>query len=203
VLTLLIFSAFLFCALFLAWHRLIDGAKKKTDRPAEDGRPLVVTDECHIEPDSDAKVKYGCGHTSWRDFHGVFYGESYGPASKKRGRDTCPECVLAKTLSLSIRCALCGLVIMPGAPVALYAGPTSSFRKSCATKHEGQFVGCLRWDCCPSGGFFAGHWDGEKVLPAFDGGNCAAAEALRTGRVVISNTEPPGSTPDGKNPKNR
>jgi len=103
-----------------------------------------------------------------------------------RRRELCPDCLTAELRQVTIRCALCGFAIFPGEPVALYGGPKSSFRGTAGTaEHDGQYVGCLRCDCCPSGGFFAGHWDGQRVVPAFAGGGSAAAEAMRTGQTVV------------------
>ncbi len=65
----------------------------------------------------------------------------------------------------AIHCALCGLPIHPGDPVALYSdGPQTL---SCATElEEGVVIGCLRFDCCVSAGFLAGVWSEDGLVPA-------------------------------------
>jgi len=155
---------------------------------ADKDKPLPdPTDEFGIRPLSDRTVKYGCGHEGHTEYVGHFYGLELEPTKEAlKSREKCPQCVADAMRDVTIHCALCGLPIFPGEPVALYAGPKKAFRKEpgWVTKHDGQAVGCLRWDCCPSGGFFAGHWDGERVRSAFAGGS-AAGEALRTGQVIV------------------
>jgi hypothetical protein len=76
----------------------------------------------------------------------------------------CPECIFKSMKEHAVRCALCGTGILPGEGVALYhsSGPIPHFEL--ATKVGKCVVGCLGWNCCPSGGFFSGHWteDGFK-----------------------------------------
>ena len=88
----------------------------------------------------------------------------YGEEIQTTGID-CPDCLIGTFEESVIRCCLCGLPIVPGQPVALYwEGP--QINKKIATKlKDGHSLGCLRWDCCPSGGFFAGHWNEKGFLP--------------------------------------
>ncbi len=111
----------------------------------------------------------------------------------------CPECCFNYYKEKSIRCALCGTGITPGDGVAIYSYKTSPegkeqeanphFRMDLATKIGGNVVGCIRWDCCPSGGFFAGHWGDQGFEPAFPNGNCAAGLAALTGNPILVNTD--------------
>jgi hypothetical protein len=56
---------------------------------------------------------------------------------------------------------------MPGDGVALYGKGSTGIHESATILDDGvSAVGCLRWDCCPSGGFFAGSWTEEGFKPA-------------------------------------
>lgn len=115
--------------------------------------------------------RYDCGHRGARRFSLHVFGENVDPLRQK---ELCPECFVAWVKQYTIHCALCGLPIYPGAPVALYND--SQKMLSCATEHsEGVVVGCLRFDCCPSAGFFAGHWSEEGFVSTF-----GSSEALVT-----------------------
>jgi len=153
------------------------------------------TDRFEIIPKGDKKVAYRCGHEGPKQYVGHFYGEEMEPSPEiLKTREKCPDCQMTEMRPLIIRCAQCGLPIFPGAPVALYAGPAAAFTKAWSTMHEGQYVGCLRWDCCPSGGFFAGHWTGTTVHSAFGGAGSAAAAAMASGgMVVVGDVDDPSS----------
>lgn len=142
------------------------------------------TDRFEAVPKSDKKVRYRCGHDGWKDYIGHFYGEEMEPMKGiLKSRKKCPDCQVAEMKEVTRRCALCGLPIMPGSPVALYAGPASSFTKEWTTKVARYAMGCMRWDCCPSGGFFAGHWTGKEFRSAFDAGS-AVAEVMASGQTI-------------------
>lgn len=165
-------------------YRRKDGGR---DAAAEGDLP-PATAEFGVRTLSDKVVSYGCGHDGPLEYLGIFFGQEMRPTEAAlQKREKCPACVIEPLRQEAIHCALCGLAILPGEPVALYAGPKSAFRKEpgWVVKHDGQAVGCLRCDCCPSGGFFAGHWDGRQVVSAFPDGGCAAAECLRTGQVIV------------------
>lgn len=155
------------------------------------------TDRFEIIPKSDKKVRYKCGHDGWKDYVGHFFGDEMDPSKEmSKSREECPDCQIASIKPLTRRCALCGLPIMPGSPVALYGGPNAAFNKAWTTEVDGQAMGCMRWDCCPSGGFFAGHWTGEKFRSAFgaNAGMVAAAAAMETGNmVIVSDVNDPSS----------
>ncbi len=121
---------------------------------------------------------YECGHRGAR----WFVIDTYGLRTKKIHRkDLCPECTLALFKKHIIRCALCGLRIAPGEGVALYSARSQDIKRDIATLvGEDSVIGCLRWDCCSSGGFFAGNWSEDGFIPRF-GGRTAAGEAMTTG----------------------
>jgi len=147
------------------------------------------TDELRVEPLSDELVTYKCGHRGADRYLLNAFGEELMPGEESlAAREKCPECLTADARANIIRCALCGHHIMPGEPVALYVDD-GGFNPKWMTKLGRDVVGCLRWDCCPSGGFFSGHWDGEKVLPAFGEYGSAVEQAFKTGQVVCGNIE--------------
>lgn len=160
---------------------------------ADAGLP-APTDRFEIVPKGDKKVRYACGHDGPKEYVGHFYGEEMEPSAEiLKTREKCPDCQVAEMKPLVIRCAQCGLPIFPGAPVALYAGPAAAFTKGWATMVDGQYVGCLRWDCCPSGGFFSGHWTSKGFRPAFGAGSAAAMAMASGGMVVVGDVDDPSS----------
>jgi hypothetical protein len=83
----------------------------------------------------------------------------------------------------AIRCCLCGYGIVEGDGVALYHKNSSGINKEVATFVGDSVVGCLLWDCCPSGGFYAGNWTLDGFKPRF-GGRTAAEESFHSGQVT-------------------
>jgi len=151
------------------------------------GMPEPKGDTIEAVPDSDERIAYDCGHRGPIKFHFDIFGEAI-ETDERRLREEhacCPDCIVAEMRLDIIRCALCGHFISPGMPVAAY-GEGSDIRVEWATRiPDGGYIGCMRWDCCPSGGFFAGHWLGRGGFrPAFEHG-CAAAEAMATGEMVV------------------
>lgn len=161
---------------------------KRPPTPEQEEPLPEPTEELGWRALTDDSVTYRCGHEGPSKWVAILFGLELEPRDEVlEKREKCPNCMTGPLFEGVIHCALCGLPVMPGDPVALYAGPKKAFRKEkgWVVKHlDGQAIGCLRWDCCPSGGFFAGHWDGERVRSAFAGGS-AAGEALRTGQVVV------------------
>lgn len=105
--------------------------------------------------------RYKCGHRGPRRFEFRFYGVQF---RRSEGLKFCPDCLIERARKEVIRCALCGLPIVPHAPIALYRADSEGVRPD-ATKIGNNVVGCLRWECCPSAGFFVGHWgeDGKSI----------------------------------------
>lgn len=109
--------------------------------------------------------RYCCGHRG----PGWFVLDMYGEKTPKiERRNMCPECAILFLKEHVIRCALCGLSISPGEAVALYSRDTKGIHTNIATHvGEQQVIGCLRWDCCPCGAFYAGNWSKNGFIPAF------------------------------------
>jgi len=124
---------------------------------------------------------FGCGHRGPK----LYDLDLYGQVMRHNGKvpDKCGECLTAELRAASCRCALCGLIIMPGDPVALY-GPSSEFKRERVTRVRSGVLGCLRWDCCPSGAFFAGHWTGKGLRPAFPDGVTVVEQVFASGQAA-------------------
>ena len=142
------------------------------------------TDRIRIVKASTNPRTYDCGHTGPDRFSIDLYGLESEPFTDRK---KCPNCRVEEAKSVVIRCALCGLPILPGESVAVYDERNELPYKAVAYKQEAFYLGCLRWDCCPSGGFYAGTWTGVSFEPAFEDSATAAEEAFTTGRTVIGN----------------
>ncbi len=141
----------------------------------------------------DKKDKFECGHEGWIHFAVDLYGEMQIKPHDAfiSSRKKCCECMLAELAKNTIRCARCGLIIMPGDGVALYKR-TGNEPAYAMFAEDGQAIGCMRWKCCPSGGLMVGNWDGEKIAASF-GGESMAAACMSSGNVLFYNED--GATP--------
>jgi len=148
------------------------------------------TDTCSVENKTGKEVEYKCGHRHTERFTLNLFGETieFKDAAFAQ-RDFCADCGLARLRTGLIRCGICGFAIWPRDPVAVYSD-NRDFKKEWKTTfgegREKRVIGCMRWDCCPSAGFFSGHWMGDHYAQAFKAGS-AAAEAFRTGKPVFGN----------------
>jgi hypothetical protein len=141
-------------------------------------------DEIRSIAASDDLKDFVCGHRGPRFYDMDLYGQvlhNNGTSPEK-----CGQCCVKWFQTGTCRCARCGLIIFPGDPVALY-GPSADFKPERVTEVPSGVIGCLRWDCCPSGGFFAGHWTGKDFCPAFSNGRSAVEECFATGQIVVGN----------------
>lgn len=166
-----------------ARENVLRSAYRENSPPETSQRPSVFTDEEFVlEAKNTKEVNYNCGHKGPYKFTLMILGEDCTPKKKYfKDRPFCPDCIR----SVIIRCALCGNPIFPGSPVARY-GDMKDFKgewKTYADEEETVVIGCMGWDCCPSGGFFSGHWTGEYIDSPFEYGS-VAAEAFATGKVV-------------------
>lgn len=122
-----------------------------------------------------------CSHVGPRKFKIHGWSEAFGrevpdkyigPKGKEGKRIVtnieCPACYAEIVKKSTIRCCFCGGEIMPDDGVALYGKGSTGIHESATILEDGESViGCLRWDCCPSGGFFGGYWT-EKGFKAAD-----------------------------------
>jgi len=145
----------------------------------------AIHDEIRPVAASEELKDFACGHRGPKLYHLDLYGSVM--RSNGVSPDKCGQCCAEMFRSTSCRCALCGLVIFPGDPVALY-GPSRQFQPERVTEVRSGVIGCLRWDCCPSGGFFAGHWTGKGFRSAFSGGQTAVEQCFAKGEVVVGDT---------------
>jgi len=151
----------------------------------ESNDKIVVTQQ------SNKEHMFECGHVGPKAFTINVYGLEGGEITAK---EMCPECIMSVMRARWIRCALCGLPIMSGTGVAIY-GSGEGIREDIATKTpSGDFMGCMRWDCCPSGGFYGGTWDGKQFQSAFDGRSAVQQAYKNPGKmIIVSDTgSPPG-----------
>jgi len=135
----------------------------------------IATDTFAVVEKSGPDRAYTCGHRA----SGVYVIDTYGRRTNPiEGHESCPECLLAELKRLSCRCGLCGHIILPGDGVALY-DRDPGMRLEIATLVDDAVVGCVRMNCCPSGGFLAGHWSNTGFKPMF--GGLTAAESVMNG----------------------
>lgn len=145
------------------------------------------TDRIAVEKEEGEPVLHKCGHTAPMAVEIHCYGLQVTLTEEAaKAREKCGTCCVKDMKKYVIRCGLCGLPIMPGDGVALYSDNRKTFKdRTRVTLSGGSVVGCLAMNCCPSGGFYAGHWTGTKVKSAFEGGLSAAELAMKTGKTVI------------------
>ena len=136
-----------------------------------------------IVPLSETVLEYGCGHQGIGLFKVNLYGgDEIAPNENVLcKRLKCPNCMVIELLAKTIRCARCGLAIMPGEGVAKYS--RAKYDPEYATVDGDCVIGCLRWECCPSGGYIVGNWNGEKIVPLY-GGKTVTAHVLSRGRII-------------------
>lgn len=139
------------------------------------------------EPLTENKIMFPkCGHLAPEEGTLSFYGEicdfkTKGRTKNINGQPTvddpnipCPQCYFDHVKNHLTRCSVCAIGILPGSGVALYAESSTLPHKDKSTKVRESYIGCLMWDCCPSGGFFAGHWTEKGFKSAFESGNSIA-----------------------------
>lgn len=161
--------------------------------------------EVNIEPLSDPKIFFArCGHMGPSKAKITIWSRIFPLELKKdklittQGEKTanahCPNCLFCDLKEHAIRCCFCGGAIIPGEGVALYNKNSADVNKEAATYVEDNVIGCLGWNCCPCGAFFAGHWTKDGFRPAFEHGLNVAEEAMATGQgVIVSNTDDPST----------
>lgn len=96
----------------------------------------------------------------------------------------CFDCLSTEIRKGMAACTFCGHPIMVGDAVALYhceLNPEQLARA--AIDPEGNYLGCLRMDCCPSGGFMAGLWNGSGVNSPYETGSMVG-DVYQTGQVL-------------------
>lgn len=107
--------------------------------------------------------RYHCGHRGIKSFAIRIWGTQVRPAPKRK-KAVCPDCSVELIKKEALRCCLCGFPILPGDGIASYNADSVRPKNWDFTAVGGFAVGCMRWDCCPSGGFFSGHWDGTNIV---------------------------------------
>jgi ribosomal protein S27E len=167
----------------------------KKNAPDESGLPPATDDLCAVNQEGEP-VPYKCGHAYASTYAMNCYGIILEPSAEFfQDREHCGDCEVEIFRRFTIRCALCGHFILPGEGVALYlrdSVPRSPQKWQTPFTHSDErisVIGCLRMDCCPTGGAFAGHWTTDGFRPLNDDGLGVAALAMKTGRVVYGSSD--------------
>ncbi|TSC82727.1 MAG: hypothetical protein G01um101420_85 [Parcubacteria group bacterium Gr01-1014_20] len=151
-----------------------------------------ANDECKVIESSDKTCTFDCGHKGPEWFTLAIYGERFNEVRNAKW-GMCPDCFIPFFKKMTIRCVRCRLVILPGMAVALYDDNSEGLYLDIATRDkDGGVFGCMRWHCCPSGGFLAGHWSEQGFQPLFGG---------RTGSEFSAETNTIVEVDDIQNPK--
>jgi hypothetical protein len=133
--------------------------------------------------DSSPKLRLNIwGNASEAELEDKFITKEGGRAVAEN--DVCPKCFFEEVKKSAIRCCLCGYAILPGDGVALYRKDSEGVHKDIATFVGDSAIGCLLWDCCPSGGFFAGHWTSDGFKSLFPDNRTAVEEAFCSKKIV-------------------
>ena len=138
-----------------------------------------------IIPTSSEERIYNCFHSGPQTFRFRLFGEE---SKEIDDPELCPDCVLAKLHECVIRCAVCGGAIFPGNGVAVYHVMNNKMLNlEIATyADKDHVIGCLGMDCCPSGGFFAGHWDGKSFQSEYGGTKTAVEQVFDSGDMIVT-----------------
>lgn len=117
----------------------------------------ATNDQIALVESGGGSVTASCGHPS----HGSLVFDVYGQKVTGDGQRLCPDCSKEELAKIVIRCALCGLPILPGDPVSIYDDDGADIMDDIAHRVGESVLGCNRWDCCTPGAF-AGHWGGPE-----------------------------------------
>ena len=93
---------------------------------------------------------------------------------KKAVNIECPRCAI----KAAINCCFCDGKIYPGDPVALYHKSSEGINWEKATRLGLDEIGCLKRDCCLSGGFFAGQRTTNGLQPFIERRRSAVQASL-------------------------
>jgi hypothetical protein len=153
--------------------RIVASAENEASARYRTEHPLPASiDKIELVEYGSKVRQFPCGHGGTASFKLKIYSDEL--TAELGNRDWCPDCFLAKAKRHAIRCALCGLSIVPGQAIALYPseeGEAAGIRFDISTRVDDCVIGCMRWLCYPSGGFFAGHWS-ENGFKAYEFKQC-------------------------------
>jgi len=175
---------------------IISASSEDHHRDGDELSP-ATDDFCAVEQEGDP-VDYKCGHSYAAKFAMNIYGQIMRPsAGYWEKRERCGDCEVNMFRELTRRCGCCGHVIMPDRKVSTY-GITPSFRQKDGVEiinHQDgsrSVMGCLRMNCCPTGGLYYGTWTGSKVEPAFPSGDDPGFPQTVLALVVVHDGSPSG-----------
>jgi hypothetical protein len=173
----------------------------EVSRPETARRVISITGprpKITVQPQEGAKsTTADCGHVAYQMFDVFFNGVKMFGTTKPwfsdevcggQWAEPCFGCGERDKphFTLITLCTFCGGPILPGKGVCLFETALTSEQEARAQRDErGNLMSCMSMDCTPSGGFFAGHWNGTGIDSPFEHG-VGAVEALMTGKVVVS-----------------
>lgn len=148
-----------------------------TSKPINQNMSANATDELLVIDKAKWRSRnYSCGHKDARWFRINVHGSE---SEKIKDNKLCSYCFIEDIKQHLIRCPVCGFGILPGDPVALYDLVGIDRRMNNIKIIQGKSVlGCLRRNCCPTGGFFAGHWTRSGFKPYFPNKTTVAEHAM-------------------------
>lgn len=162
----------------------------RTVRKSDDDLSPATDDLCIVEQEGEL-TEYQCGH----QYASLFAINAYGYIMRPTQgywdeRERCGDCEIKMFEQKTRRCGRCGHVIMPGNGVATYDVHSSFEQKPGVEIIDHQdgsrsAMGCLRMRCCPSGGFYSGHWTGTKFEPAFPDNSSSIMALQPNGDAVV------------------
>jgi hypothetical protein len=171
--------------LILYFHQHPPGAIS-SPKPAQ---PIEPSSEIFAITEDARTHTYKCGHDGPRRYSLNVFGEEIELADAWFTRGSqCDRCCVAGLLIDTVHCCLCGLGIPVGAPVSLVSS-SPDIKKDLATRIDGYYLACLRWDCCDSGALMVGHWQGKEIKYLFPSGGSIAGRAFETGNAVFGDAD--------------
>lgn len=146
--------------LAVAFIPIVVGQWGSRDRPPRE--------RCLILRKSWKDVAYPCGHDGPQRFTLDLFGEEHYPSYEFLDEmRRCPACIFEAVMAGTIRCAVCGYVILAGEEVTLYENDGSFTPSWTTTADYGRgVIACLRPDCRSPFFEVEGRWAGRSFISA-------------------------------------
>jgi hypothetical protein len=172
-----------FAALLVAYWPRRTVCDENEDAPEAHGRIAIKSElielttrplppHIKIVPEDEEQFAFRCGHTSFRTYHIKIWDELVKPNEFAISQtDYCPECATKIDLLAFriIRCPICAKPIFKGYEVVLVHDDGTCALEG-IERHGEHIIACMRMDCCPCGGLYAGNWNGERFVSFTESG---------------------------------